>query len=503
MKALRKGITTINKSVIKLLLVKHILLNRITTKSFFIITALSALPSIVVCAVVDPYSGLYKVNSEVPSYVIINNNNNRYFAHMLYSTVELIIDETGAFTAKQKNSNIIGHFKGKQEGKYNKAFVNQSGTQLTYKRIYIPEDQFVSTLYGSEKKMSNFSSSNNGICTAAYHLEPLINVTDNPKPIDALITKIETADNYFKNIDSLLILKDNKLVVEHYFNGWQADQPHAIKSVSKSLTSLLVGTAIKEKYIKGVTEVLPALLPEYKEELVDGRENISLQDLLSMSSGLEWDEWSLPYTDPNNIVWKEFASEDSVAFVLSQPVVAKPGDLFAYSGGSVTVVGEIIRKATQQTSVSDYAKNGPLSALCFNNAYWYKQKDGRTSVAGGAYLRPRDMLKLGQLVLNEGHWNGKQLIAKEWLIKSTESVVENTYIPWTEYGYFWWLSDYYLGSKKYSAIIADGYGGQNIIIIKDLNLVVVTTATNFDLNPSLTHRMINENILPAFKHSKG
>ncbi len=498
MEARRKGITTINKSVIKLLLAKPILLKRITAKLLCIIIALCALPSVAVSAVLDPYSGLYKVDSDVPSYIIINNDNNRYFAHMAYSAAELIIDETGEFKAKEKASNIIGRFKDKKEGKYNKAFANVSGTQFTYKRVDIPQDQYVSTLYGSEKQMTDFSSSNNGVCADAYNLEPLINVTDSPKYIDALITKIETADNNFKNIDSLLILKDNKLVVERYFNGWQADQPHTIKSVSKSLTSLLVGAAIKEKYIKGVTELLPELLPEYKEDLIDGRENITLQNLLSMSSGLKWDEWSLPYTSPDNIIWKEFASEDSVAFVLSQPVVAKPGAIFAYSGGSVTVVGDIIREATHQKSVSDYAKNGPLSALCFNNAYWYKKNDGRTGVAGGAYLRPRDMLKLGQLVLNDGHWNGKQLIDKEWLIKSTKPAVENTYLPWTDYGYFWWLSDYYLGSKRYSAIMAEGYGGQNIIIIKDLNLVVVTTATNFDLIRSLTHRMMEENILPAF-----
>jgi len=503
MKARRKGLTTINKSVINLLLAKPILLKRITAKLLFIIIALCALPSVAVSAVIDPYNGLYKADSDVPSYVIINNDNNRYFAHMAYYTSELIIDEKGEFKAKEKTSNIIGRFKDKKEGKYNKAFVNLSGTQFTYKRVDIPQDQYVSTLYGSEKQMTDFSSSNNGVCADAYNSEPLINVTDNHKLIDALITKIETADNNFKNIDSLLILKDNKLVVEHYFNGWTADQPHTIKSDTKSLTSLLVGAAIKEKYIKSVTETLPELLPDYKKYLIDGRENITLQNLLTMSSGLKWDEWSLPYTSPDNIVWKEWASEDSIAFVLSRPVVAKPGATFAYSGGSVSVVGDIIQQATHQTSVSDYAKKGPLSALCFKNAYWLKKNDGRTHVGGGAYLRPRDMLKLGQLVLNDGHWNGKQLIDKEWLIESTKPAVKNTYVMWKEYGYFWWLTDYYLGSKRYSAIYADGYGGQNIIIIKALNLVVVTTARNFDLTSSLTHRMMEENILPTFKDSKG
>lgn len=503
MKARRKNITTINKSVIKRRLTKPILLKTITSKLLSIIVALTMLPAVAISAVINPYNGLYKADSDVPSYVIINHDNNRHFAHTAYSTSELIIDENGEFKTKGKMNNITGRFEDKKEGKYNKAFINLPGTQFTYERINIPQNQYVSTLYGSEKKMTDFSSSHNDVCADLYNSEPLINVTDNHKLIDALITKIKTADNNFKNIDSLLILKDNKLVVEHYFNGWTADQPHTIKSDTKSLTSLLAGAAIKEKYIKGVTETLPELLPDYKKYLIDGRENITLQNLLSMSSGLKWDEWSLPYTNPDNIVWKEWASEDSIDFVLSQPVVAKPGTIFAYSGGSVSIVGDIIRQATHQTSVSDYAKNGPLSALCFKNSYWLKKNDGRTHVGGGAYLRPRDMLKLGQLVLNDGQWNGKQLIDKEWLIESTKPAVKNTYIPWKEYGYFWWLTDYYLGSKRYSAIYADGYGGQNIIIIKNLNLVVVTTARNFDLTSSLTHRMMEENILPTFKDSKG
>lgn len=503
MEALRKDVVTISKSFIKRRLTTPVWFKSITAKSLCIILVLCTLPTAVICADINPYNGLYKVDSDAPSYVIINNDNNRYFAHMPYYRSELFIEETGKFTAKEKTSNITGHFTDKKEGQYNTVLVNLSGSQFTYQRVDIPQVQYVSTLYGSENKMIDFSTSNKGSCADTYQSEPLINATHNPQYIDALIAKIETADNNFKNINSLLILKDNQLVVEHYFNGWKAEIPHPIKSVSKSLTSLLIGTAIKEKYIKSVTETLPKLLPDYKKYLIDGRENITLKNLLSMSSGLQWDEWSLPYSNPNNIVWKQFASEDSVAFVLSQPLVAKPGAHFAYSGGSVSVVGDIIRQATPQNSVADYAKKGPLSALCFNNAYWYKNDDGRTGVAGGAYLRPIDMLKLGQLVLNDGHWNGKQVIDKDWLINATKPAVENTYIPFTEYGYFWWMTDYYLEGKAYSAIMAMGYGGQNIIIIKDLNLVVVTTATNFDLRVSLIHRIMVENILPTFKHLNG
>ncbi len=156
-------------------------------------------------------------------------------------------------------------------------------------------------------------------------------------------------------------------------------------------------------------------------------------------------------------------------------------------------MGEILRVASKQSSVSKYAQKGPLSALCFKNAFWIKQKDQRSNVAGGAVLRPRDMLKLGQLVLNEGKWQGKQLFDSEWIKESTKPVLP-THTQGNKYSYFWWNTAYYHQGKKYPSIKAVGYGGQEIAIIKDLDLVVVKTANNFFSGP-LIDKIVADSIL--------
>lgn len=479
---------------------KSILSNIFTFRLLFLIVTLCALPIAAISSEIDPYIGIYKADSDYQTYVIIKNHNNRYFGHASSGTVELVIDDKGKLKSTNTSIDITGHFEDKKEGKYSKTIVNVFGVQSVYNRIDIPQEQYISALYDSEKQMTNFSSVKNDACANAYSSVPLSNVTDKSKYIDALISKIDIGRNNFNNINSLLILKDNKLVVEHYFNGWNVDEPHTVQSVSKSLTSLLVGAAVTENKIVDIKQTLPEFLPNYKEYLSGEKEEITLQNLLTMSAGLDWDEWSISYANPENIRYEEIASADSVAFTLARPLVNKPGTTFSYSGGFVSVVGEVIRQATNQPSVSDYAKNGPLSELCFENAYWFKQGDNRTNVAGGAYLRPRDMLKLGQLVLNEGSWNGKQLIDKEWIIESTKPALD-TNLAGTKYGYFWWQTKYYLNGKKYSAILAQGYGGQDIVIIKDLNLVVVKTASNYN-SMSLIGRMMTINILPAFEKSK-
>ncbi|MGR6838214.1 serine hydrolase domain-containing protein [Aliivibrio wodanis] len=464
---------------------------------YLLFVILCSLSSVSISSEIDPYSGIYRENSESKPYLLIKEHNGRYFGSATSGSVELFIYDDGKFRARDITIDINGYFQDKIKGKYQKQIVNLFGSHSVYERVDIPKEKFISVLYNSDKKMADFSTSKVDVCKDSYPITSLDNVTDTYENIDTLISKIEIGRNVYKNINSLLILKDDKLVVERYFNGWNADEPHMIQSVSKSLTSLLVGLAIKENKIVDIKQTLPLLLPNYKEYLNGGREKITLQNLLTMSAGLHWNEWDTPYSNPENIRYKEIFSEDSVAFTLEQSLIEKPGDRFNYSGGFVSVVGEVISQATNQSPMSDYAKNGPLSALCFKNAYWLKQNDDRTNVAGGAFLRPRDMLKIGQLVLNDGNWNGKQLVDKNYLIESTEPIMD-TNLTGKKYGYFWWDTTFYVNGKKYPAILAQGYGGQDIVIIKELNLVVVKTASNFNF-PSLIGKIMSAHVIPEFE----
>ena len=144
------------------------------------------------------------------------------------------------------------------------------------------------------------------------------------------------------------------------------------------------------------------------------------------------------------------------------------GEVFTYSGGYVTVVGEIIKNATGASSLADFAGKSSLSKLCIKNAYWYKQLDGRQNSAGGLKLRPRDMAKIGQIMLEKGIWNEQEIIDEEWIEESKTEHISTRSVNWSGYGYYWWSRFYYVNGKKYRAVAALGWGGQRIIIIETL-----------------------------------
>ncbi|MCQ1060862.1 beta-lactamase family protein [Photobacterium sp. ZSDE20] len=449
-------------------------------------------------AKIDPYIGIYHAAIPYTPYAVIKKHGERYFAVVSTGSFELVVNDKGEFNAKNKNIPLSGKFEQLVDGIYQHKVTNLFGQQYTYVREDMPEEAFIPALYSDDVYFEGFSHAAGQHCAKPYSKQDKSTneVINNSKRMSGLISKIEKSDTDYSNINSLLVLKDDKLVFEKYFNGWKADEPHTIQSVSKSLTSLLAGIATQQGYIANVNTPVSELLPKYKDMFSGRKSEIALKHLLMMASGLYWDEWSTSYEDPKNLRSQEMASEDSVAFTLSQPMSQKPGEKFTYSGGSVSVVGDIIRQATKADSVSDYAKNGPLSALCFDNAYWMKQTDQRSNVAGGVMLRPRDMMKLGHLVLNEGQWNGKQLLDANWLSASTTPVMP-TSLPGYKYSYFWWNTQYIHNGKKYQAVNALGYGGQEIVIIKELDLVVVKTASNFHIS-SLIGTIMAEHILPTF-----
>lgn len=447
---------------------------------------------------VDPFVGIYKADVAYTPYAVIKKHDGRYFAVVSTGAVELLIEEDGSFRAKNQNIPISGQFEHKVDGKYQDKVTSLFGARHVYKREALKPQDYVPAMYSDSKFFSQFSHRGGEQCAAPYPDAQAATsqvIKQSPR-MGALVKKIEQGSSDYANINSLLVLKDGKLVFERYFNGWKADEPHTIQSVSKSLTSLLAGIAAKQGYIKDVNDPASAYLPAYKDYFAGDKGKITLKHLLTMSPGLYWDEWSKSYEDPENLRSKEMASDDSVAFTLSQPMSHAPGKQFTYSGGTVSVVGEIIRTASNQPSVSDYAMTGPLSALCFKNAFWMKQNDQRSNVAGGVMLRPRDMLKLGQLVIDEGQWHGKQLVDPAWLKESTKPALP-TGLPGNKYSYFWWNTAYLHKGKTYPAVNALGYGGQEIIIVKDLDLVVVKTANNFHTH-SLIGKIMAENILPAF-----
>jgi hypothetical protein len=315
------------------------------------------------------------------------------------------------------------------------------------------------------------------------------------------------ADHFYTNVHSVLLVRDNKLVVEEYFPGFQPvigpsleqepdwngkyqmhdrDTLHTLQSATKSVNSVLIGIAIDQHLIRGVNEPISTFFPEYK-----GKGDIRLRHFLSMTAGLEWNEQQVPYTDPGNDCNRLNHTNDPVRFLLERPIVTKPGAKFAYNSGVAVALGEIIRKVSG-LPVNQFAESNLFKPLGISNFAWKGTfPNGVIHTGGGLYLRPRDMAKIGCLMLNHGHWEGKQIVSEDWVRESTQKQA-----PDGEYGYQWRLPSFKVHGQMIPSFLAAGGGGQCIFVFPGLNMVVVFTGWNED-NFGQFIDMVERYILPA------
>ncbi len=428
--------------------------------------------------------------------VIINEQNGKLFGKDWRGKDEIILETDTDL--RLKSFNIRGRFNKLENGKYQHLTIKEKGQlEKSLTRLHIPQTRYEEGIYDSLDGLDKIGENQTQAeCQQGIKTGSVIEVSGDDKITNEFIEKLKNGS--FGKQNGLLILKDGKLVVEQYFRGWSQEENHQMQSISKSFTSLLLGDAINRGFIESVDDPILKYLPKYKSILIGKKEKITIKDLLTMSAGLDWDEHNPSYKHPNNIRRREMNSTDSIEFTLSVPSVYVPGEVFTYSGGYVTVIGEIIKNATGAASLADFVGKSSLSNLCIENAYWEKQTDGRQNSAGGLRLRPRDMAKIGQIMLEKGTWNDQQIIDEEWIEESTTKHITTNDNKWSGYGYYWWSRIYYVNGKKYRAIAAFGFGGQRIIIIKKLNLVVVTTAYDFD-GTSSADNIMKKYIIPAFQ----
>jgi len=441
------------------------------------------------------YVGIYSERANGNYEVIIEEKNGKLYIIDWRAKDEIIIENDINFWLK--NNPIGGHFSKLEDKRYQDLSFEENGTIVRLSRVEIPVTKYEDTIYGSIDYLNKIVENKTQVKSPIeIKTATVTEVNGDGELINDLIERIK--NGYLGKQNSLLIMKDGKLVVEQYFRGWSREETHRMYSISKSFTSLLLGDAIAKGFIDSVNDPISKYLPEYKSILVGNKEKITIKGLLTMSAGLAWNELIIPFKDPDNIRNRERSSSDSIEFTLSIPLIYEPGEVFTYSSGYVTVIGEIIKNATGTASLADFAGKSSLSKLCLKNAYWYKQIDGRQDAGAGLQLRPLDMAKIGQMVLEKGIWNDQQIIDEAWIDESTTTHISTNYNKWGEYGYYWWSKFYYVNDIKYRAIAAHGYGGQQIIIIEDLNLVVVTTADNYD-RKSHDNPIMRSFIIPAFQ----
>jgi CubicO group peptidase (beta-lactamase class C family) len=279
----------------------------------------------------------------------------------------------------------------------------------------------------------------------------------------------------YGEIHSLLVVRNGKLVVERYFGGYDRETLHPVYSVTKSVTSLLVGRAADlDEFPELETRVLP-LFAEYRRlGNADARKRaIELGDLLTMRAGFEWDELSTSYEDPRNPVLGMIRSTDWLRFVLDRPMATGPGTVYAYNSGCSILLGDILRTATGDEPDA-FAERELFAPLGIERYEWEKGPGGVTNTGFGLSLRPRDMAKLGQLVLDGGEWQGERIVSGEWLDASTTPRVRLR--SDLAYGYQWWLLLDERAPARPQMIVALGWGGQFVFVVPELDIVVVSTA---------------------------
>ncbi|MBV6505197.1 MAG: hypothetical protein ILNGONEN_00755 [Syntrophorhabdaceae bacterium] len=299
----------------------------------------------------------------------------------------------------------------------------------------------------------------------------------------SLVNRVRT--NAIRSQHSLLILRHDRLVLEEYFNGSSRNDVHTLQSVTKSVTSLLIGAAIQRQNIHGVDESIVNFFSEYMSlQNVDSRKtSMTLRHLLTMESGLDWNED--PYAS-SNLATLNNSCGDWVSYVLNRPMREAPGTRWQYNSGGVIVLSGMLRYATQMFA-DQFARRVLFEPLGIQNENWYRAPcDGLPHTGGGLSLKARDLAKLGLLVLHHGRWNDQQIILEQWLAESTQRAAMPGY--WYRhpvyYGYLWWLLPLSGRAGPLDAdgdiITAAGAGGQWIFIVPKHDLVITVTANAFN-----------------------
>ncbi len=363
------------------------------------------------------------------------------------------------FTGKVSNNKLIGKFSYSDPSIKPKELILSKITENIERKIY---------KYTKPESVQFKTSS-------------LSDVNMNTEIISNLIQKINNGN--FGEINSILIYKNHKLVLEEYFNGFNHTKLHHIQSCTKSITSLLIGITIDMGFIKSVDEKVVKYLPEFK--FADGWENISIKNLLTMSSGVEW------IKKDHNSIWDK---DEGVASILHKPIVVSPGTKFDYNS-AMQVLAKVIENATR-TDLIKFAKENLFTPLNIKEFKWEKSDIDSLPLCNGAlFLLPIDLLKIGQLILQKGKFNNKQVISENWIHESTKVQIKVPNNRGDNYGYLWWIST--KGERK---VFAHGIGGQFIFIIPQHNLIVVTTGNNIYNNKRLaSFEMLNDYILQSMK----
>lgn len=292
------------------------------------------------------------------------------------------------------------------------------------------------------------------------------------------------------NIHSVLVMQADRIVVERYRSGqdrglyslWSSQRHfgpedlHDMRSISKSVVGLMYGVLLARQAVPGLDTPVASLYPEHPALNQPPKNAIRIRDLLTMSAGLAWDEPSpvrrTPDDDQTPLLW----TGSFYAAVFGREVVARPGETFVYSGGLTSMLVDVIERSTGRAwaEVVDTELFQPLGIQTWT---WTRDLRGRPMAHAGLRLRPRDLLKIGTLVLRQGRWLGRQVVPPDWVDASTSTQIRAS--ARLGYGHQWWTSEQAAAGRSWPVIQAIGNGGQRLYVVPGLDLVVAMTGGDY------------------------
>jgi CubicO group peptidase (beta-lactamase class C family) len=306
-----------------------------------------------------------------------------------------------------------------------------------------------------------------------------------------------SAERRVWNIHGLLVLRHGNVVVERYFQGrdrargvgdlgtvtFAAETLHDLRSCSKSIVALLYGIALQQGKVPAPDEPLLSAFPEYRDLADSAHSRLTVHHALSMTMGTDWDESSLPYTDPRNDETAMDNAPDRYRYILERSVIDVPGTHWTYCGGATALLARLIAKGSGQ-SLHGFAREHLFDPLGLGPTEWAAGPDGEPFAASGARMSVRDLARIGTLMLSGGRIDDRQIVPAQWITRCTTPMVSADELR--RYGYQWFLVDVAFGQPKGWAVgrlermwMAQGEGGQRLFIIPALQLIIALTAGNY------------------------
>lgn len=342
-----------------------------------------------------------------------------------------------------------------------------------------------------------------------------MNVEQLEAMVDALPSRFDIVDSVAIAYQGNLVLDETVRTGLNPFDDWVDNTDlnmHVLFSASKSLASLAVGIAIDQGVFPGVDAPFLSLFDYPDYDNWDARKNdILLEDVLTMRLGLEWNEFDPPYTSPDNQMLRFYETEtDFSKSLLDLPMATDPGKEFAYSTPAIVSLGQAIENRSPLTLI-DFGFANALAPLNISNVEVFRTPTGLPDLGRGLYLVARDLLKFGQLYADGGVWNGERVVSEAWIDASTIAYTE---FGWTEpenfdwqvsgYGYQWWIGHFEVGGQRIESYAARGHGEQNLFVIPELDLVVAVFSHAFNNEADEVNQvfqMIAEFVIPALPGS--